>query len=137
MKRRLGLVVRRINVQGRPNKSSCEQVWSDLSTCADRTRVTPPSPGEVGTSGYETRPRIGAELGLGFGPIRVLVNRPETTGNDPPPIPSAEVPRQVQLSLTDLESEPFEVALPGTQNKVRVAKKWSTIELAIDLQLIA
>ena len=55
----------------------------------------------------------------------------------PLPSPSAAVPRHVQLSLTDLDSEPFEVALPGTQNKVRVARKGSTIELAIDLQWIA
>ena len=55
----------------------------------------------------------------------------------PPPIPTAEASRQVQLSLTDLESEPFEVVLPGTQNKVRVARRGTTIELAIDLQLIA
>ena len=51
--------------------------------------------------------------------------------------PSASIPRQVQLSLTALENEPFELALPGSQNMVRVAKKGNTIELAIDLQLIA
>lgn len=56
-----------------------------------------------------------------------------------PPLPrsSAQVPCHVQLRLTDLESEPFEVALPGTQNKVRVARRGGTIELAIDLQLSA
>lgn len=55
----------------------------------------------------------------------------------PLPSPSAVVPRHVQLSLTDLESEPIEVALPGTQSKIRVQRKGTTIELAIDLQLIA
>ena len=51
--------------------------------------------------------------------------------------PSATIPRQVQLSLTDLENKPIEIALPGMKNRVRVEKKGSTIELAIDLQLIA
>ena len=54
-----------------------------------------------------------------------------------PSSPSATVPRQLQFNLTDLESEPIEIPLPGTQNKVRVAKKGSTIELAIALELIA
>ena len=51
--------------------------------------------------------------------------------------PYDAIPSQVQLSLTDLENKPIEIALPGTQNKVRVARKGSTIELAIDLRLTA
>ena len=51
--------------------------------------------------------------------------------------PSDGIPSQVQLSLTDLENKPIEIALPGIKNKVRIAKKGSTIELAIDLRLTA
>ena len=55
----------------------------------------------------------------------------------PLPSPSGAVPRHVQLSLTDLENKPIEIAVPGTKNMVRVKRKGTTIELAIDLQLIA
>ena len=52
----------------------------------------------------------------------------------PPSTPSTPAPREVQLNLIDLDTKPIEINLPGARNKLRVDKKGTTIELAIDLR---